>query len=281
MPVTVDTVTRRDVPVLMRALGTVQAFQSVTVRARVDGTLDRILFTEGQTVKPGDVLAQLDPRPYQATLDQMLARKAADEAMLVSTRSDLVRYTELTSSQIASRQKLEQIRASVAQGEANLRGDDANVTAAQLNLGFTRIVAPIEGRVGLRQVDVGNLIRAADPSTNGIVNIVQIHPIALLFTLPQDNLPQVQAAMRRAKLSVAAFSADDDDRHHQAEGGVRQCRRPAMAGSVRQHADPTGGPQGRAHDAERRRPARTRRALRLRSQTRRDRDGSADPARAG
>ena len=192
-----------------RAIGTVQAFQSVTVRARVDGTLDRVLFTEGQYVKPGDVLAQLDPRPYQAILDQALARKASDLSMAASARSDLSRYDNLAASQVASQQKLEQVRATLAQAEAAVRGDDAAIAAAQLNLGFTRITSPIEGRVGLRQIDAGNFIRAADPNTTGIVTIAQIHPISLIFTLPQDSLPRVQAAMRRGKLPVMAYSSDD------------------------------------------------------------------------
>ena len=209
VPVTVATVSRQDVPVLQRAIGTVQAFQSVVIRARVDGTLDRILFTEGQRVKPGDVLAQLDPRPYQAILDQASAKKAADEAMLANARGDLVRYSDLAQSQVASRQRLDLQRANVAQAEAAVRGDDATIAAAQLNLGFTRIASPIEGRVGLRQIDPGNFIRVADPNTTGLVTIAQIQPISLIFTLPQDSLPQVQAAMRRGKLPVLAYGSDD------------------------------------------------------------------------
>ena len=209
VPVTATVPRRQDVPVVARAIGTVQAFQSVVIRARVDGTLDKVLFTEGQLVKPGEVLAQLDPRPYQAILDQAAARKAANEAVAANARGDLQRYAELAASQAASRQKLEQIRASVVQAEAAVRGDDAAIAAAQLNLGFTRITSPIEGRVGLRQVDAGNYIRAADPGTTGIVTVAQIHPISLVFTLPQDVLPRVQAAMRRAKLPVMAYSSDD------------------------------------------------------------------------
>jgi len=209
VPVTTTAPRRQDVPVVARSIGTVQALQSVVIRARVDGTLDRVLFTEGQLVHPGDVLAQLDPRPYQAILDQAVAKKASDVAVVASSRSDLQRYTDLAASQVASRQKLEQIRAGVAQAEAAVRGDDASIAAAQLNLGFTRITSPIEGRVGLRQLDAGNFIRAADPGTTGIVTVAQIHPISLVFTLPQDILPQVQAAMRRAKLPVAAYSSDD------------------------------------------------------------------------
>jgi len=209
VPVTTVLPVREDVPVLARAIGTVQAFQSVVVRARVDGTLDKVLFTEGQQVKPGDVLAQLDPRPYQAILDQALAKRAADEALLANARGDLVRYADLAQSQTASRQRLDLQRANVAQAEANVHGDDASISAAQLNLNFTRITAPLEGRIGLRQIDPGNYIRAADPASTGIVTITQIHPIALIYTLPQDTLPQVQQAMRQGKLQVLAYSSDD------------------------------------------------------------------------
>ena len=209
VPVTVVSAKEQDVPVLQRTIGTVQALQSVLVRARVDGTLDKVLFTEGQLVKPGDVLAQLDPRPYQAALDQALARRASNEATLANARLDLVRYNDLASSQIASRQKLDSTRAAVAQAEAAVRGDDASIAAAQLNLSFTRIVAPIEGRVGLRLTDPGNYIRTADNTAPGIVAIAQIQPIALVFTLPQDSLPRVQAAMRRGVLPVTAYSSDD------------------------------------------------------------------------
>ena len=209
VPVTVVQAARQDVPVVQRAIGTVQAFQSVLVRVRVDGTLDSVQFTEGQHVRPGDVLAQLDPRPYQAILDQAIAKRAADEATLVAARLDLVRYNELASSQVASRQKQEQTRAAVAQGEAAVSGDNATIAAAQLNLSFTRITSPIDGRVGLRNIDPGNFIRAADTAATGLVTIAQIEPVALLFTLPQDVLPQLHAAMRRGHLPIQAYSSDD------------------------------------------------------------------------
>lgn len=209
VPVTLATPVRADVPVLARAIGTVQAFQSVVVRARVDGTLDKVFFTEGQQVKPGDLLAQIDPRPYQAVLDQAVAKRAADEALLANARGDLVRYTDLAQSQVASRQRLDLQRANVAQAEATIRGSDAAIAAAQLNLGFTKIVSPIEGRVGLRQIDAGNYIRAADTAATGIVTITQIHPIALVYTLPQDSLPRLQQAMRAGRPMVEAYSTDD------------------------------------------------------------------------
>lgn len=207
VPVQVAAAQRQDVPVLLRNIGTVQAYQSVLVRARVDGTLDRILFREGQEVKAGDRLAQIDPRPYQAALDQARARKAADQAQLANAQRDLARTSNLARSDFASRQQLDTQSASVAQFQATIAGDDAAIATAQLNLDFCNITAPIDGRVGLRLVDAGNLIHAAD--AQGIVSITQVQPIAVLFTLPQETLPQVQAAMARGALPTLAFSQDD------------------------------------------------------------------------
>jgi len=217
VPVTTITPRRQDVPVTLRTIGTVQAFQSVIIRARVDGTLDSVLFTEGQTVKAGDLLAELDPRPYRAVLDQAVAKRASDEATLSNARSELQRYTDLAQTQAASRQRLDLQRATQAQAEAAVRGSEAAISAALLNLNFTKITAPIDGRVGLRAVDVGNYIRAADPAGMGIVSITQIHPIALMFTLPQDQLPALQAAMRRGKPAVIANSSDDKVRLSEGE----------------------------------------------------------------
>ena len=210
VPVTVATVSKRDVPVLERAVGTVQPLRSVVVRARVDGTLDQVLFTEGQEVEPGDVLAQIDPRPYKAVLDQALARKAASEAQLALARTDLTRTAELAQTGSAPRQRLDLQRAQVLQAEAAVQGDEAAIAAAALNLGFTRVVSPIAGRVGLRQVDPGNLVRASDGT--GIATVTQLQPISVVFTLPQDALPRVKAAMREGTLSAEAYSSDDRER---------------------------------------------------------------------
>ena len=210
VPVTVDTAARRDVPIIVRGIGTVQAYQSVLIRARVDGTIDRIAFQEGQDVKPGDLLALIDPRPYQAVYDQAVAKRAADTAMLSNAKRDLGRYTDLARSDFASRQSVDTQTASVSQATANTQSDDAAIAAAKLNLDFTRITSPVEGRVGLRLVDVGNLVHAAD--ANGIVTVNQIHPISVLFTLPQEQFPAVQDAIRAAAgvpLTVLAFSSDD------------------------------------------------------------------------
>jgi multidrug efflux system membrane fusion protein len=207
VPVTTAPVTRRDVPVILTGLGSVQAYETVLVRARVDGTLNRIAFTEGQEVHPGDLLAVIDPRPYQATLEQTVARRAADVAQLANARADLARTQSLAQSSFASRQSLDTQRALVDQLLAIIQGDDATIAQAKLNLDFTRITSPIEGKVGLKQVDAGNIVHATD--TNGIVTITQIRPISVVFTLPQDNLPAIIAEMRKGKLTVQAFSADD------------------------------------------------------------------------
>ena len=209
VPVTAATVVRKDVPVLARGIGTVQALQSVTLRARVDGTLDQVFFTEGQEVKQGDLLAQIDPRPYQAALDQAVAKRLADTAMLGNARSDLSRYSEVAKNGFASRQQVDTQQTSVLQQEAMLKGDDAAIAMAQVNLSFTRLTAPFNGRVGLRLIDPGALIRAADTTSAGIVTVTQVHPIAVVFTLPQDALPKVADALRAGKPPVVVFGADD------------------------------------------------------------------------
>jgi multidrug efflux system membrane fusion protein len=207
VPVQIALTKREDVPVTLRNIGAVQAFQSVLIRARVDGTLDKVLFSEGQDVKAGQVIAQIDPRPYAAALAQAGAKKAADEANLANAQRDLARYSSLASSSFASRQQVDTQLALVAQYQANIKGDDAAIDSARLNLDFTSITSPIEGRTGLRLVDAGNLIHATD--TTGIVTITQIQPIAVLFTLPQDTLPQIQSSMAAGKLPVLAYTSDD------------------------------------------------------------------------
>jgi multidrug efflux system membrane fusion protein len=192
-PVTIGRAARQDVPVYATGLGTVQAYQSVLVRARVDGTLERIAFTEGQDVKPGDLLAVIDPRPYAALLAQAQAKRAADQAMLQNNKLDLARYASLARTNFASRQQLDTQQATVAQTTANLQGDEAAEATASLNLSFCNITSPIEGVVGLRQVDVGNLVHSTD--TGGIVTITQVEPISVVFTLPEEQLPAVRAAM--------------------------------------------------------------------------------------
>jgi multidrug efflux system membrane fusion protein len=205
-PVTVTQASRHDVPRYAAGIGTVQAYQSVLVRARVDGTLERIAFVEGQDVKPGDLLAVIDPRPYAALLAQAQAKRAADAAQLQNNKLDLQRYTALARTNFASRQQLDTQQATVNQATANLAGDDAAIATAALNLSFCNIQSPIEGVVGLRQVDAGNLVHATD--TGGIVTITQVHPISLVFTLPEEQLPAVRDAMQQGAPEVLAYTSD-------------------------------------------------------------------------
>lgn len=205
-PVTTMQVHSADVPVFANGVGTVQAFRSVLVRARVDGELTNIAFREGQDVKPGDLLAEIDPRPYAATLAQARAKRAADAASLQNAKLDLARYTTLARSSFASHQQADTQAALVAQDEANLQADDAAIELAALNLSFCRITAPIEGVVGLRLVDTGNQIHATD--TTGIVTITQVQPISLVFTLPETELQAVRAAQAHGTPRVLATASD-------------------------------------------------------------------------
>jgi multidrug efflux system membrane fusion protein len=209
-PVTTTRAARQDVARFTTGIGTVQAYRSVLVRARVDGTLDRIAFTEGQDVKPGDLLAVIDPRPYAALLAQAQAKRAADEAQLQNARLDLARYAALARTNFASRQQLDTQQATVNQTIANLQGDEAAIASAQLNLSFCSIQAPIAGVVGLRLVDIGNLIHATD--TAGIVTITQVQPISLVFTLPEEQLPAVRDAMAHGAPEVLAYTSDGGTR---------------------------------------------------------------------
>ncbi len=194
------------VPMYLSGVGSVTAAQSVTVKARIDGQLDKIGFTEGQDVRAGQLLAQLDARSLQAQLAQAQAQKARDAALLGNARADLQRYVTLVAQDAATAQQLETQRALVAQLEAAQLTDDAQINYAQVQLSFTKIAAPISGRVGARLVDVGNIVHAADPG--GLVVINQIDPITAQFTLPEDAVPEVNRALRssRKPLTVLAYA---------------------------------------------------------------------------
>ena len=207
MPVSVATVARGDIPLLLRGLGTVQALQTVQLRSRVDGTLMRVPVAEGQEVRQGELLAVIDPRPYQAILDAALAKKRQDEAVLAAAKADMARYTALAAREVASKQKLETTTALVGQVTATIAADDAQIDAAKLNLAFCYITAPFDGRVGLRMVDPGNFVRAAE--VTAVMPLAQLRPIAVTFTVPQDNLPAVQRALAAGKAPVVAYAADD------------------------------------------------------------------------
>ncbi len=209
IPVSVAQVVRRDVPILLRNIAVVQAMQNALIRSRVDGTLEKVLFQEGQEVKRGDPLVQIDPRPYQALLDQAVAKKAQDEANLASARTDYQRGLELVRTQAITQQVVDQRTATMRALEALVRADDANIAAARVNVDYTTITAPFDGTMGLRLIDPGNVVRAADTTGVGIVTIAQTKPISVVFNLPQDVLPAVRAGMAAGKLPVIAFSADD------------------------------------------------------------------------
>jgi multidrug efflux system membrane fusion protein len=207
-PVRVETAlaTRGDVPVYLEGLGTVQAFYTVTITPRVDGELMKLGFVEGQMVKPGDLLAQIDPRPFQAALDQAQAAKAKDAAQLANARRDLERYVSLAPEEFTSEQTLETQRALVAQLEAQVAGDQAAIDNARTQLDYTTIRSPIQGRTGIRMTDPGNIVHAT-PAT-GIVVVTQVQPIAVIFTLPADALLAVNSAMASGSVAVTAVSRD-------------------------------------------------------------------------
>jgi membrane fusion protein, multidrug efflux system len=204
IPVLVATGEQKDVPLYLDGLGTVQAYNTVTVRAMVDGPLVAVNFVEGQDVKKGDVLVQIDPRTYQAALDQASAKKAQDEAQLANARLDLARYQKLAANNYTSVQQADTARAQVAQLEAQVRQDQAQIDTARTQLGYTMIAAPIDGRTGMRLVDAGNIVHAADAT--GMVMITQLQPISVVFTLPQQSLAAVSNAMRSGTAKVLAYA---------------------------------------------------------------------------
>ncbi len=206
VPVLTAPVTQRDVPIWLDALGTVQASASVTVRPMVDGPLLEVNFREGQDVRAGDVLARIDPRTYQAALDQARAKKAQDEAQLANARLDLARYERLARTAYTTAQQADTQRATVAQLEAQVQQDQAQIDTAQTQLSYTTITAPIAGRTGIKAVDAGNIIRAGD--ANGLVVINTLAPINVMFTLPQQMLPRVHTAMQAGVPAVQAIGAE-------------------------------------------------------------------------
>jgi len=206
VPVTTTTAEATSFPVVLSGLGTVQAYNSVTSRTRVDGEVVKILFKEGQTVNEGDLLAQIDPRPYQAAVDQAMAKKAQDEATLHNAELDLQRYSTLAKQDFASRQQLDTQIASVAQNTALVAADTAALENAQTQLDYTNIRAPITGRVGFRLVDRGNIVNAA--SQTGIVTITQVQPITVVMTLAESYLSEINVAMSKGTVTALAYGAD-------------------------------------------------------------------------
>src|SRR5467141_4115839 len=208
-PIVAGTVAQHDVPIYLTGVGTVIAYNTDVVRAQIQGQLISINFTEGQTVHAGDLLAQIDPRPYQALIDQYIGNLERDQAQLVNAQANLTRYTTLGQKGWATPQLLETQQAQVGELKAAIKADQALIDAAKVQLSYTRLTSPIDGVVGIRQIDVGNIISPSN--TNGLVVVTQLHPISLIFTLPETNLPQIQQQQEKSKapLAVLAYSQDD------------------------------------------------------------------------
>jgi membrane fusion protein, multidrug efflux system len=208
IPVTAGIVTTQDVPQFLQGIGTVQAFNTVTVRSQVDGTIVKVAFTEGEEVTKGQELIQIDPRPYEAALALALATKEKDSAQLATAQADLVRYGRLVGPGFQTRQSFEDQQGLVAQLQASVKGDEAQIDTARVNLGYTDIRSPIDGRLGARLVDIGNLVRAT--GNTPLVMITQIKPIYVSFTLPQDELDQIRQRQQQAPLKVIALASDGE-----------------------------------------------------------------------
>jgi len=206
IPVTAGTVAVEDVPVFLHGIGTVQAYNSVAIKSRVDGQIVKADFKEGQNVKEGDLLFQIDPRSYQAALGQAQATKQKDEANLAGAQADLERYEKLLTPGWQTRQSYDQQKAQVAQLQASIKGDEAQIDAAKINLGYTEIRSPIDGRLGARLVDKGNIVHAND--NTALVMITELKPIFVSFTLPQETLDDIHENNKQAPLVVRAYSGD-------------------------------------------------------------------------
>lgn len=206
IPIHAMTVGRGDFPVYLNGLGTVQAWNSVTVRSRVDGQVEKISFEEGKPVKAGDVLVELDARPFQAALDQAAAKITQDQANLASAQADLDRTSSLVGPGYATKQLFDQQTATVNQLKALIKADEAAYENAKVSLGYTTIRAPINGVIGLRTIDIGNIVHATDQG--GIVSIAEIQPIAVLFTAPENKLPSINLNLKQGPLDLIAYSSD-------------------------------------------------------------------------
>jgi len=207
VPVAVAKADVRDLPIVLNGLGSVEAYQTVAVKSRLDGQLIKVNVKEGQEVKQGELLAEIDPRPYEVQLSQTQATLFKDQAALKDARLNLERFQQLYKDGVISKQQFDTQGSLEAQLDGAVRADQAQIDTVKLNLAYTRITAPVSGRIGLRQIDVGNMVHAADP--NGLLVITQLQPIAVIFSLPQDNLQAVSQHMSKGKLAVDAYSRDD------------------------------------------------------------------------
>ncbi|HEY4142461.1 MAG TPA: efflux RND transporter periplasmic adaptor subunit [Pseudolabrys sp.] len=209
VPVLVAPAAKADVPVYLDAVGTTKALNTVLVKAQVDGKLIEVAFKEGQDVKRGDVLARIDPTTYQAALDQAIAKKAQDEALLANAKNDLARYEQLAATNAINRQQADTQKSLVAQYVAQIQSDQGAIESAQATLAYTTIRSPLDGRTGIRAVDEGNIIRAAD--TTGVVTLTQLQPISILFNLPQQEITRVNSTFAKGPLTVDALRSDNDE----------------------------------------------------------------------
>jgi membrane fusion protein, multidrug efflux system len=206
VPVQTATAEKQDVPIWLEGLGTVAAFQQVTVRPQVDGRLDKVLFAEGQPVKRGDVLAQIDPRPFLVQLHQAQGALARDKAQLEAARKNLERYQSLRAQQLVAQQQVDELAGQLGALEGTVKIDLAQVESAQLQIDYAQVKSPLDGIAGVRQVDAGNIVKASDPT--GLVVITAVDPAAVLFTVPQDRLPAVAAALARGDVPVEVWNRD-------------------------------------------------------------------------
>jgi multidrug efflux system membrane fusion protein len=206
IPVTTAQAKKADFPVYLNGLGAVEPYQTVLIRSRVDGQVVKIAFKQGQMVKEGDVLVQIDPRPYQAALDQAVAKEAQDEATLKNAQLDLARYAGLAKEDSVAAQKVDTQQATVDELIAQIKGDQATIDNAQTQVDYTTIRSPLAGKTGFRLVDAGNIVHAVD--TTGIVTIVQLQPIAVVFTAPEEDVPQINKALAAGVTPVIALSSD-------------------------------------------------------------------------
>jgi multidrug efflux system membrane fusion protein len=208
VPIVAGTVTQHDVPIYLTGVGTVVAYNTVVVRSQIQGQLVSINFTEGQTVHAGDLLAQIDPRPYQAQIEQLTANRDRDQAQLTNALANLDRYTSLAKTGDATPQLLDTQKAQVSQLQNTIKSDQALIDAANIQLSYTRLTSPIEGIVGIRQIDIGNVIHPTDP--NGLVVATQVEPISVIFTLPETDLPEIQQQQLQSKTPLTVFAYSQD-----------------------------------------------------------------------
>jgi membrane fusion protein, multidrug efflux system len=235
VPVIAEPVRQGDVPIYLRGIGTVQAYNTVTIHSQITGQITQIAFKEGQRVHTGDLLAVIDPRPYQAQLDQAIANRARDQAQLANAQQLLQRDQPLLAEGFATGQTVETERDQVAQYAAMVQSDAAQIENARVQLGYTRLTSPIDGVTGIRQIDIGNIVHPTDP--NGLVVVTQLQPISVVFTLPETDLLKIQQAMAKGPLTALAYSQDSKIELDQGTLGVLDNQILQTSGSVRLKAN--------------------------------------------